>query len=138
LGYANFSVLYLAGLWGSNPHIHSFFPSEEEFGFFLAQFLMVVALAYSVKSNDPELFPGYKLLPRAQATRAMSSLVSRLASLPVYRESIAKIIGVEDGAALEREWGSLASRANEAKMGGNYWDFGDLKFPEKLRNTEHD
>jgi hypothetical protein len=132
LGYANFTVLYLKDLWDNHPHIRNFFESKEAFEFSVAQFLMLVSLACAFHSDDPQFYPGYKLLPATQASRAMSALSSRLGSRADFREKIAKIIGFKDGPTLEREWPALATKANEAKLGSNYWDFGDLRFPQKL------
>jgi hypothetical protein len=139
LGYANFTFLYLKDLWDRQPHIQEFFESKEEFDFSVAQFLMLVSLAYSFHNNDdPQFYPGYRLLPGAQASRAMAALSSRLAGLPDYRNKIAAIIGFKDGATLEREWSALASKANEARLGSGYLDFGDLRFPTKLGDKVED
>jgi hypothetical protein len=134
LGYANFTVLYLKDLWEKHPHIREFFESKEAFEFSVAQFLMLVSLTCAFHSDDPQFYPGYKLLPSAQASRAMSALTSRLGNRADYREKIAKIIGFKDGPTLEREWSGLASKANEARLGSNYYflDFGDLHFPTQL------
>jgi len=37
----------------------------------MAQFLMLVALANAVHNDDQQFYPGYRLLPEAQASRAM-------------------------------------------------------------------
>jgi hypothetical protein len=137
LGYANFTVLYLQDLWDRHAHIQEFFGSKEDFEFSVAQFLMLVSLTYSFH-NDDQFYPGYRLLLRAQALRAMSALSSRLAGLPDYRNEIATIVGLKDGATLQREWPALASRANEAKLGSDYLDFGDLQFPTQLGDKVED
>jgi hypothetical protein len=135
LGYANLTVLYLKDFWDKQPHIQQFFESKEAFEFSAAQFLMLVSLACALHNDDPQFYPGYKLLSRGQASRAMSALSSRLASRADYREKIAKIIGFKDGSTLELEWSDLASKANQAKLGSNYWDVGDVRFPARLGDT---
>jgi hypothetical protein len=132
LGYANFTALYLRDLWDKHPHIQNFFESKEVFEFSMAQFLMLVALANAVHNDDQQFYPGYRLLPEAQASRAMSALSSRLRGRPDYRDKIAKIIGFKDGATLEAEWATLAAKANQAKLGQNYWDSHGLRFPTQL------
>ena len=132
LGYANFTVFYLRDLWDKHPHIRQFFESKETFEFSVAQFLMLMALTHAFHDDDSHFYPGYRLLPRSQASRAISALSSRLAHRADYREKIAKVIGFKDGAALQNGWSALASKANEAKLGSEYWDFGDLRFPQQL------
>lgn len=132
LGYANFTVLYLRDLWDKHPHIQRFFESKDVFEFSVSQFLMLLALAYAVHNDDRQFYPGYRLLSGEQASRAMSALNSRLSGRPDYRDKIAKIIGLKDGPTLQREWATLASKANEAKLGQNYWDSHGLRFPHQL------
>jgi len=132
LGYANLTAVYMNGLWERHSHIQHFFESKESFEFYVAQFLMLMSLTSAFNGDDRQFYPGYKLFPRDQALRAMSFLSSRLANRADYREKIAKIIGFKNGSELGSEWTSLASKANEAKLGSNYWDFGELQFPQKL------
>ena len=133
LGYASFTILYLKDLWDKHSHIHTFFESKEAFEFSVTQFLILVSLSYAVHTDDQQFYPGYRLLP--QASRAISAFSSRLASRSDYREKIAKIIGLKDGPTLEREWSTVASKANDAQLGSNYWDFGSLRFPKQLGET---
>lgn len=130
LGYADQSVIYLRDSWDRLPHLHDFFQSKDDFHFQIAQFLMIVSLAHAAKEDQAGMYPGYKLVP--QASRAMSALCGRLASMPSYKEDIAKIIVNDDASALDSKWQSLASQLNSAGLGRGYWLHDGPKFPATL------
>jgi len=90
-GLREFHRFVFKGLVGQSIRIFKIsFESKEVFEFSMAQFLMLVALANAVHNDDQQFYPGYRLLPEAQASRAMSALSSRLRGRPDYRDKIAK------------------------------------------------
>ena len=133
---ANLGIRYVIALWRNQPHLQTFFASEEDYHFAVAQFLMVVALAYANLEEERELYPGYRLFPQAQ--RSMSALCSRLAANRNYRESIARVIGVQDGRSLQDGWTSLVSRANSAQLGGGFFPGDGVIFPYPLQGHIQD
>ena len=135
LGNADLGIRYIIGLWQSQPHLQTFFTTEEAYHFETAQFLMLVALAYSNDAeHERELYPGYRLFSQAQ--RAMASLCSRLDARGDFRESIAKVIGFQDGQSLLEGWTLLAARANSAQLGTEFFPGEGVRFLNPLDGTD--
>jgi len=129
LGYADFAIRYLKGLWKDEPHLHVFFASEKDYHFDLAKFLMVTALAAVPNKESRPLYPGYSLMP--EASRAMSSLCSRLAASTSYLEGIAQAIG-EAGAHLKETWAERVNLLNSKGLGSEYMLDDSVRFPESM------
>lgn len=128
LGYADYPIKYMAGLWNNHNHLHSFFESEENYQFALAKFLILLAIAFQPDEEGRPLYPGYRLV--SQSSRAMSSFVSRLASSGAYLEGIAQAIG-ETGAHFREAWSERVQRINSVALGSSYIDDGP-HFPVSL------
>ena len=130
LGNANFGINYLIALWGNQPHLQHFFANEDDFHLALAQFLMIVALAYAKLEDERELYPGYRIVP--QARRAMGALCSRLAANHEYRDSIARVIGLDSGITLNHNWTDLVTRANAVELGSQFFLREGIRFPDPM------
>lgn len=130
LGHANLGIKYLISFWRNQPHLQTFFVTEEECHIALAQILMLVTLAYSKFEEERELYPGYRIVP--QAHRAMGALCSRLAANNEYRDSIARVIGLETGLQLQHDWTTIVSRANAAQLRGGFFPGDGVKFPDPM------
>ena len=130
LGNANFGINYLIALWGNQPDLQLFFANENNFHFALAQFLMIVALAYTNLEGERDLYPGYRFVP--QALRAMGALCSRLAANHEYRDSIARVIGLDSGITLQHNWTDLVSRANAVQLGQQFFLREGIRFPDPM------
>ena len=128
LGNANFGINYLIALWGNQPDLQLFFANENNFHFALAQFLMIVALAYTNLEGERDLYPGYRFVP--QALRAMGALCSRLAANHEYQDSIARVIGPDTGITLRQKWTELVARANNVQSGRESFPPVGIRFPD--------
>jgi len=120
---------YVAELWRNEPHLKDFFTSEKDYQFAVAKFLMVVALAAPPSESGHPLYPGYRLLP--QATRAMSSLCSRMAASESYLEGIAQAIG-ETTASFRETWSERVKLANSVGLGSQHFLHDGVQFPDPL------
>ena len=129
LGHGDDAIRYIEALWENNPHLHTFFGSEEEFHFDISKFLMVIALADAKRNEGYLLYPGYRLLP--QARRAMASLCGKLNTSETYLRGIAEAIG-ESAPDFKASWTSLAQRANSSKLGSGHWPSFAVQFPGQL------
>ncbi len=131
LGYANHTMDYVKDLWHTQGDLRRYFESQEVYHFFLAQFLIIVALAEAAKTDGSHvLYPGYRLVP--QSARAMSAFCGRVNRLPLYRDAIAKVVLGENGDALKAKWESLAAKANSA-----HWNDFDNPWPTLFPTTLH-
>lgn len=130
LDNAIFGIKYLIALWGNQPHLQNFFANEEDFHLALAQFLMLVALGYANLEVERDLYPGYRIVP--QSRRAMGALCSRLATNHEYRDSIARVIGLDSGTTLQHKWSDLVTKANAAQLGTQFFLHEGVRFPDLM------
>jgi hypothetical protein len=129
LGYANFPMKYIDGLWSSHSHMHPFFVSNDSYQLSMAKFYIVVSLEASKINKDRPLYPGYKLLNKASS--AMSSLCSRMAASPAYLKGIAEAMG-ETSDNLLATWSERAQLINGLGTGGEYWPGNGVRFPDPM------
>jgi len=129
LGYADFAMQYMDSLWNDNPHLYSYFDSNESYQLAIAKFFILVVLAASPVEGNRPLYPGYRLLK--QAARAMSSLTSRMFSSPDYFEKIAQTIGVS-GESLMKDWTERTKLINSTATGGWHALIDGVPFPENF------
>lgn len=129
LGYANFPMPYMDGLWDDNPHLKLYFDANESYQLAIAKFFILVVLAASPDEYNRPLYPGYRSLK--QAGRAMSSLTSRMFSSPDYFKNIAQTIGIS-GADLMRDWTERAKLINSVPSGEWHPLRHEVSIPEKF------
>ena len=129
LGNAYHGTKYMIELWDYAPHLHEFFASKEQYHFELAKFYMVVALATPPDDFGHTLYPGYRLFP--EASRAMSSLCSRLAQSTTYLEGIAQALG-ESTAHFRESWSERVRLANSVELGMRHPWSDSLRFPDPM------
>lgn len=132
LGYANIGITYIAQIWATQPHMQELFESEEDYHLWVAQFLMLVALADAKLESERPLYPGYKLIP--QARRAMEALRGRLISHGAYRQLVTSTLGI-DPTNLNRVWPALASQANKGELGAQHFADRGVRFPEQIEGS---
>jgi len=129
LGYANFPMQYIDGLWNDNTYLQSYFDSNESYQFAIAKFFILLVLAASLDKNNRPLYPGYRLLK--QARRAMSSITSRMFSSPDYLKRIAHAIGTSD-LDLKRGWTEKVKSINSVSSGEWHPLRDEVPFPENF------
>lgn len=129
LGYANLAMQYMDRLWDDNPHLSSYFDSDESYQLALAKFFVLVVLAASPDERNRPLYPGYRLLK--QAERAMSSLTGRMFSSPDYFEKMAQTIGTS-GADLMKDWTERTKLINSVSAGAWHPLRHEVPFPEEF------
>lgn len=129
-GNALLGIRYLISIGENDQLIQRFFGSKDDFHFALSKFLMLVALAYSNLGETRDLYPGYRVVP--QSRRAMMAVSSRLAENADYRESIAKVIGLDSGESLLNHWSELAGKANATGLGSQFFASEGVRFPDPL------
>lgn len=122
---------YVKDIWSTQPHVQKFFDVEEDYHFWIAQFLMIVAIV-NAKDDGENFWPGYRIFP--QASRAMDSLTNRLASHSGYRQLLAGALGVDDS-SLNRIWPEVSARANSADLGSGYSGRDRVSFPNQLERN---
>jgi len=129
LGYANFPMQYIDGLWNENSYFKLYFDSNESYQLAIAKFFILLVLAASPDEDNRPLYPGYRLLK--QAGRAMSSLTSRMFSSSDYLKKIAQTIGVS-GSDLIKDWTERAQLINSVSAGEWHPLRHEVRFPEKF------
>ncbi len=129
LGYANFPMQYIDGLWNNNSYLKLYFDSNESYQLAVAKFFILVVLAASPNEDNRPLYPGYRLLK--QAGRAMSALTSRMFSSPDYFKKIAQTVGVSSS-DLIRDWTERVKLINSVGFEGWPPDIDEVIFPEKF------
>lgn len=129
LGYANFPMQYMDSLWNDNPHLNSYFDSNESYQLAIAKFFILVVLAASPDERNRPLYPGYRLLK--QAERAMSSLTSRIFSSSNYFKEIAQTIGTS-GSDLMKNWTERTKLINSVAAEEWHSLRHEVPFPEKF------
>ena len=92
LRHAGQATQYLASLWRDQPHLRNFFNTEGDYQFYVANFLIALALATQLDPQERPFYPAFSRFP--QSGRAMSAFCSRLASSDPYIDGIASAIGV--------------------------------------------
>ena len=129
LGYADFPMKYIDGIWSNHQHLHSFFNSNESYELAIARFFIVVSLAASPNERGSPLYPGYRLLKRARP--AMSSLCSRMPASQTYLNGIAKAMG-ESGAHLVETWSERVQLINSVGTRSQHWLLDEVEFPDPM------
>ena len=129
LGNSYYSTNYMVELWRNTPRLHSFFASEEEYHFQLAQFFMILALASPPDDMGHALYPGYRLFP--QARRAMSALCSRLSHSEPYLAGMAQAFG-ESTASFRENWSERVRIVNSTQLGVNHLLADHVHFPDSI------
>ncbi len=128
LGYADHAVAYLKDLGKNQPHLQKLFDSEKDYHFAVAKFLMVYALAAPLTEDGYSIYPGYSWFP--EASRAMSSLCSKLSNSGAYLNSVAEAMGLS-GSILKATWSERVKPLNEVASKSQR-RFGGLLFPDPM------
>ena len=131
LGHADLGILQFESLDERSPHIKDIFGSKDEFLNSLSEFLILIALR-DVGVDDRPLYPGYRLLPGFRT--ACGHLISRLVNYPDQLDAVAKILN-RSGRELKNTWSELASGANIAVLGPEYWTWSN-QIPTTLASEE--
>ena len=109
LGYADFAMNYIDGIWSNHEHLHSFFSSNDSYQLAIARFFIVVSLAMSADERHKPIYHGYNVL--RQARRAMSQLCRRMSASQPYLDAVAKAMG-ESGTHLAKTWSKRVQLIN--------------------------
>ena len=130
LGYADLACKYLDGVFARNEHVRSMFVDQEDYSEKLAVFLFLWAVGSDIAQPQEKypLYPGYKLITGAQT--ALRSFTQRLNEEEAHLAGIASVFGL-DSAQFSARWKTIATRLNEAALGGRYFR-SDVTVPPDL------
>ncbi|MBI3782933.1 MAG: hypothetical protein HY270_05985 [Deltaproteobacteria bacterium] len=132
LGYADLAIKQVGSLGDRSPDLLTIFGSSDEYVSSLIEFLTLIALRdVDIGVEERPLYPGYRLLPGFR--NATGHLVSRLVSDPDRLEAVARIFE-RNGGDFRSAWPELASKANSAGLGSEYWN--DSRIPTTLDPDE--
>ena len=134
LGYADLAIQQFSSLDERSQYLQDIFGSKEGFLNSLLEFLILIALRdVDVGVDEYPLYPGYRLLPGFQD--ACGHLISRLVNYPDQLAAVAKILK-RSGTELKDSWSILASKANSAELGTEYWTRTSNQIPTTLNSEE--
>ncbi len=112
---------YLSGVWDDG--LQQAFPDQDAYREALIWFLVFIALV-DAEDDDRPLYPGYRLIVGGR--RAVNRLVQRLFANDRFATDVGSLFS-EDAATFRAGWRDRAMKANQAELGGHY--FNEVRLP---------